>query len=258
MSSAWRKWRKALAVGLALACGAAETATAQFFFRPFAYSYRYDLPPDDDNAPRYASRRAVARILAQQGYELAGPLGRRGDQIVAVGVSRRGGEVRFFIDPFEGEIIHALRLEAPPAEERKRLPDDDRSASPTSGPLPASKGAEGSRRIARQTPEIAPRPNPRSRPGETASSKATPTARSAQSPAPVSAPATTQKEPTPSFAAPSPTVARSTGSSHRAIVPPKPAEGAVAVTPAAAATATAPSPSGAKTPASIATPKAAQ
>ncbi len=99
MSSAWPKWPKPLALGFLLACGAANAATGQFFFQPFFHTWRYELPPNDDDVPRYASRRAVAQILANAGYELVGPLGRRGEQIVATGLSRRDGGMRFYIDP---------------------------------------------------------------------------------------------------------------------------------------------------------------
>ncbi|WP_442753574.1 hypothetical protein ACNHKD_11230 [Methylocystis sp. JAN1] len=136
MSSAWRKWGAPLALGLALACAARDAATAQFYFRPFVQPFRYDLPPpdveDDFDAPRFASRRAVARILAREGFQLVGPLGRRGDQIVATGVSRREGETRFFIDPFEGVILHAVSTGAPPR-------GDDGFVPPLGGSHPVVK-----------------------------------------------------------------------------------------------------------------------
>lgn len=169
MSSAWRKWRAPLALGFALVCGlSADAAMAQFYFRPFAYSFRYDLPPDDDDfeGPRFASRRAVARILAREGFELVGPLGRRGDQIVATGVSRRQGETRFFIDPFEGVIIRAISLGSPlPAGWPQ--PRDDGFIPPLGGSHPVVKelgrnrapaneerGNERIRRLARPAPQI--------------------------------------------------------------------------------------------------------
>ncbi|MBL1256167.1 hypothetical protein [Methylocystis sp. Sn-Cys] len=141
MSSTWPKWGTPLALGLALACGiGADAATAQFFFRPFAYSWSYQPPPDDEDfgEPRFASRGAVARILAREGFQLVGPLGRRGDQIVATGVSRREGETRFFIDPFEGAILHAVRLGPPPAAERPR-PDDNGFVPQLGGSHPVVK-----------------------------------------------------------------------------------------------------------------------
>ncbi|MGD9545244.1 MAG: hypothetical protein AB7F41_01390 [Methylocystis sp.] len=107
-----------LPFALALAAGAVapQHAFAQFFFRPFAYSYSYQAPPAE--APRFASRRAVASILGREGYRLVGPLGHRGEQIVATGVSRREGEIRFIIDPYEGRILRAVRLGPPPAYDR--------------------------------------------------------------------------------------------------------------------------------------------
>lgn len=141
MSSAWRKWGTPLALGLALAYGGgADAAMAQFFFRPFAYSWQYQLPPEDEDfeAPRFASRRSVARILAREGFQLVGPLGRRGDQIVATGVSRREGETRFFIDPFEGVILHAVRVGPPAAAERPRS-DENGFVPPLGGSHPVVK-----------------------------------------------------------------------------------------------------------------------
>ncbi|KAF0121306.1 MAG: hypothetical protein FD148_3279, partial [Methylocystaceae bacterium] len=111
------KGKAVLPFALALAASAAvpQHAFAQFFFRPFAYSYRQQIPPEE---PGFASRRAVASILGREGYRLVGPLGRRGDQIVATGVSRREGDMRFIIDPYEGRILRAVRLGPPPMYDR--------------------------------------------------------------------------------------------------------------------------------------------
>ncbi|MFO1125671.1 MAG: hypothetical protein U1E25_10550 [Methylocystis sp.] len=107
-------WRAGLPFALALAANSVspQHAFAQFYFRPFAYSYGYQIP--DDGPPAYASRPAVASILGRAGYQLVGPLGHRGDQIVATGVSRRDGEMRFIVDPYEGRILRAVRLGPPP------------------------------------------------------------------------------------------------------------------------------------------------
>jgi hypothetical protein len=367
MSSAWRKWRSPLALGAALACLAGDAAMAQFYFRPFAYTYRYELPPpdedDDFDGPRFASRRAVARILAREGFQLVGPLGRRGDQIVATGVSRREGETRFFIDPFEGVILHAVNLGPPPEAERPARRDDG-FTPPLGGSHPVVKeigrdripppedarGNDRIRRAARPAPEDSapepanphrreaarpvPQPNapgpdvkqPAAAPAPVAApaSKAAPAKpvetakpvepqkpiewakpaeisrsaeppKAAEAPKPVAAkpiepakpveaaktpaparqaepkkPVEARAEPTarpaapvtevaksPAAKAPAPRAmaARSTGASHRAIVPPKPAEGVTVVTPSTPATSTAHSPAGGKTPQSVAMPK---
>ncbi|MGD9657908.1 MAG: hypothetical protein AB7U61_09785 [Methylocystis sp.] len=103
-------WKAGLPFALALAASASapQHAVAQFFFRPFAGAFRYQIP--DERPPAFASRPAVASILGRTGFQLVGPLGRRGDQIVATGVSRREGEMRFIIDPYEGRILRAVRL----------------------------------------------------------------------------------------------------------------------------------------------------
>jgi len=139
-----RSWQAQLALGLALACGAApEAAVAQLFFRPFAYTYRYEIPPDDfDEAPRFASRRAVGRILAREGYQLVGPLGQRGEQVIATGVSRREGEMRFFIDPYEGQIIRAIRTAPPPSRDRSPI-NEGRVIEPLGGSRPVVRDFGG-------------------------------------------------------------------------------------------------------------------
>jgi hypothetical protein len=91
------------AAALTAAVIAASPAQAQFFFRPFAYTFQQPAPPP---AP-YASRAGVARILAREGYRLVGPLGSRGDQIVATGVDSQGRRMRFLVDPYEGQVLHA-------------------------------------------------------------------------------------------------------------------------------------------------------
>ncbi len=316
MASVWRKGRLPHALGLALASGAAAPATAQFFFRPFYQSWRYELPPDDEDIPRYASRRAVARIMAREGYELVGPLGRRGDQIVATGVSRRAGQARFFIDPYEGEVLHVSRLgPPPPAIDERRVPEErlsPRAPMPTEPPAarPAPQAQEKPQRPpptakAPSPAEIdkahAPKPAQVVKPAEAAQPQpppephkveaARPPEKTPEAPktdvlrtAPAAAPATevkteppkpepkveaaakTESQPAPaSVARPAtpgalpqrPVAARSTGGgSHRAIVPPRPAEGvtAVPVTPAA----TPPSAAGGKTPTGVAMPKDAE
>ena len=107
-------WKVGLPLALTLATSAAvpQQAFAQFFFRPFAYSFNHQIT--DEGPPAFASRPAVASILGRVGFRLVGPLGRRGDQIVATGVNPRDGEMRFIVDPYEGRILRAIRL-GPPA-----------------------------------------------------------------------------------------------------------------------------------------------
>jgi hypothetical protein len=188
-----------MALGLALACAAgAEAAMAQVFFQPFVHTFRYDLPPDDDDfddRPRFASRRAVARILAREGFQLVGPLGRRGEQIVATGVSRREGETRFFIDPFDGVILHAVSLGPPPPEPDRPRREDDRFIPQLGGSHPVVKeigrdraiaeeprSGDRSRRMARRAPDREPQSAPRPEAREAV-------APPAANPAPVATPA---------------------------------------------------------------------
>lgn len=116
MPSSGGKAFLALALGIAAASALApQQASAQFFFRPFGFAYRSEAP---EETPIYASRRAVAGILGREGFRLIGPLGHRGEQIVAMGVNRREGEMRFIIDPYEGRILRAVRLGPPPMYDR--------------------------------------------------------------------------------------------------------------------------------------------
>ncbi len=250
MSFDWRKRVRPLGLGFLLFCGADlvgadPPAQAQFFFEPFFRGGRYDLPPEE--APRYASRRAVARILARAGYELVGPLGRRGDQIVATGVSRRDGATRFFIDPYEGAILHAMRLEAPMATGR----DWGAPAAPDAGQtsVVGEPRRDAPRRAARVAPPdpgasaVAGKPLDLTKPAEPGEPRQAPSARpgperpapaqEAAKPAPAPAdPAAAPTGPPEPKAARAASPSRGAGSS-RAIVPPRPAEGASTAPPPA-------------------------
>ncbi|WP_400767858.1 hypothetical protein [Methylosinus sporium] len=116
---------KLLLAMASLAPMAAPTpAAADFFFRPFGYAFHQPIPEPAPNA----TPRAIAGILGEEGFRLVGGLGRRGDQVVATGVDRRGHYRRFLIDPYEGEILRSWRIgpeevgpgfvEAPPAAYR--------------------------------------------------------------------------------------------------------------------------------------------
>ncbi|WP_157234940.1 hypothetical protein [Methylosinus sp. LW4] len=113
-----------LAIASLAPMAAPTPAAADFFFRPFGYAFHQPIPEPAPNA----TPRAVAGILGEEGFRLVGGLGRRGDQVVATGVDRRGHYRRFLIDPYEGEILRSWRIgpeevgpgfvEAPPAAYR--------------------------------------------------------------------------------------------------------------------------------------------
>lgn len=164
-SSAWKTWGAPLALSFALVCSA-TAAQAQFFFRPFAHSFDYVVPDDDDGPAPYGSRRAVARILSREGYRLVGPLGHRGEQVVATGVNRREGEMRFFIDPYEGYIIRGVRV-GPPPEFDRAPPVQGEYVEPLGGSRPVvrdlredGRGAERRARR-RSAPEVVREATPR-------------------------------------------------------------------------------------------------
>lgn len=85
---------------------APSPAAADVFFRPFGYAFHQPIPEPAPNA----TPQAIAGILGEEGFRLVGGLGRRGDQVVATGVDRRGHYRRFLIDPYEGEILRSWRI----------------------------------------------------------------------------------------------------------------------------------------------------
>ena len=128
-----------LAIASLAPIAAATPAAADFFFRPFGYAFHQPIPEPAPNA----SPRAIAGILEEEGFHLVGALGRRGDQVVATGVDRRGRYRRFLIDPYEGEILRSWRVgpevvqeapgyvDAPPAAYRGAPAPEPYDASPT-------------------------------------------------------------------------------------------------------------------------------
>lgn len=158
-SSARTAWRAPLTLAFALACGA-PAAQAQFFFRPFAHGFHYTIPEEEYEPAPYASRRAVARILAREGYRLVGGLGHRGEQVVATGVNRREGEMRFYIDPYEGYIIRGVRV-GPPPELDRAPPGQGEYVEPLGGSRPVVRDlgeeprARDRRERRRTAPEVA-------------------------------------------------------------------------------------------------------
>lgn len=90
---------------------APPSATAEVFFRPFGFTFNQPIP---EPAPDVSPRR-ISAILAHRGFRLVGPLGYRGDQIVAAGVDAHGVRRRFLVDPYEGEILSSWRIGPPGA-----------------------------------------------------------------------------------------------------------------------------------------------
>ena len=131
-------WARLASIGVLTLCAAPQAALAQYYFRPYGQLIHQPI----EEAPRFAARRSIAAIMASEGFRLVGPLGERGDNIVATGVDARGRWMRFVIDPYEGEVLGAKFIVAPaPAEGA----DPDASAgrkpavigAPTGKPAPA-------------------------------------------------------------------------------------------------------------------------
>lgn len=121
-----------LAVGAATA--PSRPARAQVLFQPQEYLQPY-VQTHDWQAPArprgesYVSRRDIAAILYDEGYRLAGPIDYRDDAIIAVGADDQGRRMRFFLDPDDGEVVGARRLE-PPRASRSGVYDEDTRVEP--------------------------------------------------------------------------------------------------------------------------------
>lgn len=198
------------------AISASSAATAQVFFQPFGYAFHRPIAePEPDVSPR-----RMAFILARHGFRLIGPLGYRGQQIVAAGVDARGLRQRFLIDPYEGRILTSWPIgprvargapfePLPPPEPYDESaasgeprvisgvgPDDGEPRRPARTPRAATPPRAAT--AARSSGENAPHAAPRTTPSQ--SMKAAP---KATSPAPQKAPPQAPAQaPAPATAAP--------------------------------------------------------
>lgn len=225
---------------LAGAVVAPGAACAQAYYHPpyggyggyDGYADRWGGPPPQTRggAP-YASRRAIAGLLAEQGYRLLGRLDFQGEDIVATGVDQDGRTLRFVIDPYDGAILDAHRMmrqaarpEMGPDEiwpdgprQRPVRPSDD------GPPPPAARLQQPPAPYGRAAPEPQwERAEPRTPPRPVARPAAEPPEpRSARSRDEAPPPAAAKRPPQRSAAVPAREDTRPpTGSSHRAIVPP--------------------------------------
>ncbi len=152
------QWARLASIGALTLCAAPQAAWAQFFFRPYGHVLRQPI----EDEPRFASRRSIAAIVAHEGFRLVGPLGERGDQIVATGVDGRGRWMRFIIDPYEGEVLGAKFIAAlapTPAEGADRDAPVGRkpmNIGPSAGKPPPDPAA--AKPVARAEPPSAPAP----------------------------------------------------------------------------------------------------
>lgn len=188
-------------------------ATAEIFFRPFGYAFhRPIVEPEPDVSPQ-----RIAAILARRGFRLVGPLGYRGDQIVATGVDARGARERFLVDPYEGEVLSSWRVgpnfarEAPigaplPPEpygapeaiapgEPKVIPglggEQRRQAQPKAAAPKHADAPPHAKTAARPASEPAPRAVPHPPPSQATKTPPKPAAPKTDAPAPSSAPSAT-------------------------------------------------------------------
>jgi hypothetical protein len=228
---AGRLWRLCLLPCLAAAAPA--PAAADFFFRPFGYVFHRPIPePEPDVSPRH-----IGSILARHGFKLVGPLGYRGQQIVAAGVDAHGLRLRFLIDPYEEVILESWHIRPYPAPEAPyagpwRDPYEQSAApsEPTvipgidsetarrpaskksSKPARAKTAARPAGETGKPAPVQKPTPKPVPAPGEPAPTAAAPPSAPAQGAAPQPAPPdASRQEAAPSAssapAAPAPTAA---------------------------------------------------
>ena len=232
---------------LAGAVVAPGAALAQAYYHPHyggyggygAYDGRADgwgggPPPQARGGAPYASRRAIAELLAEQGYRLLGRLDFQGEDIVATGIDADGRTLRFVIDPYDGAILDAHRMTRQsarpemgpdeiwpdgPRQRPARRPRDD-------GPPPAARYDPAPAPYGRAAPEPEPsweRAEPRTPQRPVARPAAEPPEpRSAHLRDETPPPAAAKHPPQRSAAVPAREEPRPpTGSSHRAIVPPQ-------------------------------------
>ena len=191
------KWSLAALLCAGTTAAPRGAAWAQVYFRPYAHDqpYYYHAPDYDrerdyerepmrPRAAPFASRREVAAILDDEGYRLVGPLDFRENAIVAIGVDDEGRRTRFLIDPENGELIGARRLDQQQASRGQMSEEDPRdedlaaprprvwTPEPPSGsamPIPRKERA-----LQSETPSASPR-----KPRQSASHGAAPAARAA-------------------------------------------------------------------------------
>jgi len=131
---------------LALLAGGAP-AQAQVWFEYRTWStprYGYDEPPPRVLAPAPLPRSAVRSIVGRSGFDVVGPIARRGEVYIVPVEDMRGRRVRLVVDAFDGEILDRLAAVGPPRPPaevgRGRGPRDfvdrdfDRDFEPEFGP----------------------------------------------------------------------------------------------------------------------------
>ena len=140
-----------LAVGAATA--PSGPARAQVFFQPYVQTQAYDWrAPARSRGESFVSRREIAAVLYDQGYRLGGPIDYRDDAIIAIGVDDQGRRMRFFLDPDDGEVIGARRMEPLQASRSGANDEDPRVEPPRARPLDSRP-----RETVSQPPVVAPR-----------------------------------------------------------------------------------------------------
>lgn len=100
------------ATALGAATFAAGPASAQIVMPWGLWSGPSHVYEDDDDlvVDRFIPPRIVSRIVAAQGYRLAGAPRLSGDTVVAIGQNARGDRVRFVIDGYSGQLLRRTAL----------------------------------------------------------------------------------------------------------------------------------------------------
>jgi hypothetical protein len=159
-SKTFARWARLGLAAAFSAIGGPGQATAQVFFSPYT---GYAFPQPTVESELGFSPRRIAAILARNGYRLAGPLARRGDQIIAYGVDEHGWRTRIILDPYEGEVLsvkpigpafaHGGPFEGPaaaePFESKGRVYPDGRRRRGGLAPLGPEEPADAAEPAAR-------------------------------------------------------------------------------------------------------------
>jgi hypothetical protein len=129
----------------------AQVVQPQAYFQPYVQTHDWQAPARP-RGESYVSRRDIAAILYGEGYRLAGPIDYRDDAIIVVGADDQGRRMRFFLDPDDGEVVGARRLEPPRPSPSGAYDQDARVEPPSARPLDSRP-----REIVSQPPVAAPR-----------------------------------------------------------------------------------------------------
>jgi len=136
-----------------LAGGAPAQAQVWFEYRTWSTPRYYDEPPPRVLAPAPLPRSAIRSIVGERGFEVIGPIARRGEVYFVPVEDMRGRRARLVVDAFDGEILDRLAAAGPP-----RPPAEIERGHRDFGP-PSSRGRLARPGLPADPPSPPPRPS---------------------------------------------------------------------------------------------------